>query len=88
MTMSRFPNLSLKLSPTLMEMSTCEPAESISIMVDHFGSERIMWGTDWPQHQAESYPALVARTKAWFHSFDKTTQANILGNNTSRFYRW
>ena len=86
--MSRFPNLSLKLSPTLMEMSTGEPTRLISAMIDHFGSERIMWGTDWPQHQAESYPALVAQTKAWFASFDEETQANILGNNTSRFYRW
>lgn len=88
MAMSRFANLSLKLSPTLMEMSSCEPAQSISTMIDHFGSERIMWGTDWPQHQAESYPTLVAQTQAWFTSFDEQTQANILGANTSRFYRW
>jgi len=52
-----------------------------------FGSERVMWGSDWPVVTlAASYADWVAATDTLLVGLSREAQAAILGGNAQRFY--
>jgi L-fuconolactonase len=56
------PNARLKVTTTFLEPALAagvDAADVLEALVDRFGVERLMWGSDYPQHHSEPYPDLV-----------------------------
>lgn len=57
------------------------------IVVDAFGIDRIMFGSDWPVCLAGSeYNEVVNVTKDYFSSYTKNERDKFFGNNAIKFY--
>jgi L-fuconolactonase len=59
----------------------------MEVIVDNFGTDRIMFGSDWPVCQvAASYREVVDIVKDFFTSFSAEEQQNVFGGSAARFY--
>lgn len=59
----------------------------IDIVVEAFGTNRIMYGSDWPVCLlAASYGQVLEIVKEYFSSFSKEEQDNFFGANAVKFY--
>jgi L-fuconolactonase len=59
----------------------------LDIVVEAFGTDRIVYGSDWPVCQlAASYQAQFDIVKDYFSTFSKTEQDKFFGENAVRFY--
>jgi L-fuconolactonase len=95
--LAALPNASCKLSGLLTEAGKSETGEWqppdhckpwAEYVLQVFGTERIMWGSDWPVLE------LAGDYKNWFefscsriNQFSKTQQNNIFLNNAKRIYQ-
>jgi len=60
----------------------------LDAVVEMFGTNRLMYGSDWPVCQlAASYQDVFGLVSDYFSSFSKSEQENIFGGNAIRFYR-
>lgn len=92
--MASFPNVYCKLSGMITEAnhSTWTP-ETLQPYVDHvvqcFGLERVMFGSDWPVCLlAGSYDQVVeALLQTLSPYLDATTEQAVFGGNAQRFYK-
>jgi L-fuconolactonase len=60
--LAEHPNVRLKVTTTFLEPALAQgidAADVLEALVDRFGVERLMWGSDYPQHHSEPYPDLV-----------------------------
>jgi len=99
------PNVFCKLSGLLTEAGTRTDADSlapyVNAVLDGFGSQRVMWGSDWPVvrlvDQYEAWHTLAVQLCASWHArhappagADDTfaaVRAALFGGNAQRFYR-
>jgi predicted TIM-barrel fold metal-dependent hydrolase len=51
-------NLHLKVTTTSLE-SVADSRDALERLCEVFGVERLMWGSDYPQHHSEPYPEIV-----------------------------
>ena len=59
----------------------------LDVIVNTFGADRIMFGSDWPVCKiAADYGQVLGIAETYFSAFTKTEQANIFGGNAARFY--
>ncbi len=59
----------------------------LDVVVEAFGSKRIVYGSDWPVCQvAASYTKMLNIVKDYFASFSANEQDNFFGNNAAAFY--
>ena len=59
----------------------------IDIVAEAFGTNRIMYGSDWPVCLlAASYDSVLDIVKEYFASFSKNEQDNFFGKNAFTFY--
>ncbi len=59
----------------------------LDVVVNAFGTDRIMFGSDWPVCQvAASYEDVIKIVKDYFSTFSKDEQAQFFGLNAKRFY--
>ena len=59
----------------------------IDVVVNAFGTERIMFGSDWPVCLvAASYKEMLDIVKDYFSSFTKDEQDKFFGGNAINFY--
>ncbi len=59
----------------------------LNIVVDAFGTDRIMYGSDWPVCTlAGRYEAVYGVVADYFSRFTQTEQAAFFGGNATRFY--
>lgn len=59
----------------------------LDVIVEAFGTERIMFGSDWPVCEvAATYAQVVGIVKAYFSAFSSHEQAMFFGGNASTFY--
>lgn len=57
-------------------------------LLDCFGAERLMWGSDWPVLNLNGdYVRWHGAAARWAKQLDPQAQAAIFGGNASRFYR-
>lgn len=80
-----------KLSGLVTEAGAGWNVDALQRYVEHmlrcFGTERLMWGSDWPVVTlAASYGDWVAATDALLAGLSPGEQAAIRGGNASRFY--
>jgi L-fuconolactonase len=60
----------------------------LDVVLEAFGTNRIMYGSDWPVCQlAATYEAQFGIVKDYFSSFSQNEQDNFFGGNAIKFYR-
>ena len=79
-------NLVIKLSTGVFDAAAVTPRSVISRLLDLFGAQRIVWGSDHPQVHDRSYGDLVALGSVALAGVDATTQAAILGGTATRLW--
>ena len=76
------PNLRLKVTTTLLEPvrdAGGDPREVVERLCAAFGVERLMWGSDYPQHYHEPYPVIVDLARHACSRLTADEQARFLG---------
>ena len=81
-----YENLVVKLSTGVFDAAALSPRSAVSRLVDLFGAERIVWGSDHPQVHDRAYPALVTLVTDALSGLDPTTQAAVLGGTAARLW--
>lgn len=89
---SRQPHVYCKLSGMVTEAdwknwTTADLVPYIDAVVDSFGTDRIMFGSDWPVCLvASSYEKWLQVIKDYFASFTKEEQEKVFSKNAIQFY--
>jgi L-fuconolactonase len=83
------PGVHCKLSGLLTEAGKAPTAEAVAPYAKHlievFGSDRLMWGSDWPVlNLAGDHPSWRAMCAAWVPPDQRTS---LFGETARRFYR-
>jgi L-fuconolactonase len=86
-----FPNVHIKLSGLVTEAApgwrAADLAPYLSVMLEAFGPERLIFGSDWPVlNLAGDYPGWVGIVEAFFAPLDADARAGIMGGNAARLY--
>lgn len=89
--LSRRPQVMCKLSGLLTEAGARTADAELTPYVDHlldcFGPERLMWGSDWPVLTlAGDYGGWLAQARRLLHRLDHDAQAQVFGRTAARFY--
>ena len=86
-------NLHVKLTPTLVRLMGADPTALVTALVDRLGAERVLWGSDWPQHREVdasgrhlSYAEQVALVQSWCSHVGEPGRAAIAGGNALRLW--
>ena len=90
---AEYPNVYCKISGMATEaqwdtwtMDTLKPY--IDTVVEAFGTERIMFGSDWPVCLvASSYEKWLKGLQNYFNTFSIDEQASFFANNAIKFYK-
>ena len=89
---ARFKNIYCKVSGMVTEAdwNNWKPADFhkyLQIITEAFGTNRIMFGSDWPVCKvAADYEQVVSIIQDYFSAFSQTEQQDIFGGNAARFY--
>jgi len=86
------PRVYCKLSGLITEAGPEWSVDTLSPYVDHvlghFGSGRVLWGSDWPVVELNGgYDRWWQATSRLLEPLDDASRAAILGGNATRFYR-
>ena len=90
--LAQFPNVSCKLSGMVTEAKwqQWQPEDYrpyLDTVVEAFGSDRLMIGSDWPVCLLSSdYASTMQLVIEYIQQFPEEAQAAILGGNCARFY--
>lgn len=90
--LAAFPNLYCKISGMVTEADYkyWKPENFtpyLDVVVNAFGTQRIMYGSDWPVCLvAASYAQVLSIVKNYFSSFTPDEQAAFFAGNATRFY--
>ncbi|HEY2303138.1 MAG TPA: amidohydrolase family protein [Acidimicrobiales bacterium] len=79
--LNRHANLRLKVTTTQLAPGQAEvgdPRDVLEHLCEVFGAERLMWGSDYPQHHSEPYPEIVALAHHACSRLSPTEQARFL----------
>jgi L-fuconolactonase len=91
--LAKFENVYCKISGMVTEADykLWKPADFtpyLDVVVHAFGTNRIMYGSDWPVCLvAASYENMLAIVKNYFSSFTLSEQYNFFANNAIKFYK-
>jgi len=91
--MSAFDHVYVKLSGMITEANweTWTPEDLkpyVDFCLEHFGPERLMYGSDWPVCLvAGTYAQVVSALKKMLSHLSEDEQAAIYGNTASKFYK-
>ena len=89
---SEYENIYCKISGLVIEADWKSWREEdfipyIDVVVDAFGIDRVMFGSDWPVClPAASYKQVLGIVKKYFTSFTKNEQQKFFGSNAIEFY--
>jgi L-fuconolactonase len=89
---AQYPNVSCKISGMVTEADWKNWKKAdftlyMDTVVELFGTDRIMYGSDWPVCTlAATYPEQFRIVKDYFSTFSKTEQAQFFGGNAVQFY--
>lgn len=90
--LAKFENVFCKVSGMVTEADwsswkTTDFKPYLDVVTESFGTERIMFGSDWPVCLvAASYEDVVGIAARYYSSFSKDEQQAIFGGNAKRFY--
>lgn len=86
------PNIWCKISGLVTETQDLrwKPSDFhpfLEVVVEAFGVDRLMFGSDWPVSlAAASYEEVVGVVEEFFSSYSKEERAKIFGENAAEFY--
>jgi L-fuconolactonase len=86
------PNVTCKLSGLMTELASGTEAAAIPFYVgellDAFGAERLIWGSDWPVlTQAASYAQWLEISERSLAGLGRQAREQVLGGNAARVYK-
>lgn len=83
-----FPNLNLKVSSNLLERAeeTSGASQFMETLVERFGSDRLMWGSDYSQTHDRSYAELLGLAKEATAGLSSADRAAYLGGTALRLW--
>lgn len=84
--LAQYENLVVKTSTGVFDAAAVAPRSVISRLLDLFGANRIVWGSDHPQVHDRAYADLVALAVDAISDLDATTQEAILSRTASRLW--
>ena len=90
---SKFENLSCKISGLVTEADWANWTEKdlypyLDIIIDSFGIDRVMFGSDWPVCLlASSYEKWLSLLKSYFSRFSTLEQEKFFALNCESFYK-
>jgi predicted TIM-barrel fold metal-dependent hydrolase len=87
--LAAYDNVRLKVTTTLLHQAQeagLDPQDVVEWLVEHFGAERLMWGSDYPQHHSESYQEIVAYGRAACARLSAAEQAQFLGGSAAQLW--
>ena len=87
--LARHENLHLKVSTHVLdaaEQATGDPGSFARALAEHFGAERMMWGSDFCQTHDRSYAELVALGRRAFEGLPPDDRALVLGGTALRLW--
>jgi L-fuconolactonase len=91
-TIAQYENMHCKISGMITETNyqNWKPDDFtpyLDVVVESFGTNRIMFGSDWPVClAAASYQKIIEIVSNYFAAFSTTEKANFFGNNAAAFY--
>ena len=77
-----FDNVRLKVTTTLLTMAEqagMVAPDVVEWLSEEFGTHRLMWGSDYPQHHSEPYPEIVDYGRSACSRLSPSEQARFLG---------
>ena len=80
--LSAYDNVRLKVTTTMLAMAEQAghaPADVVEWLSENFGVQRLMWGSDYPQHHSEPYPEIVDYGRRACARLSPAEQARFLG---------
>lgn len=80
--LAAFDNVRLKVTTTLLAMAEqagTAAADVVEWLCEEFGTGRLMWGSDYPQHHSEPYPEIVEYGRRACARLSTAEQARFLG---------
>lgn len=83
------PTLAMKVTPHVMDAYRSAGGRAEQLMdqlVAEFGSERVVWGSDFPQTHDRSYVELVDEGRQACSSLSPKARGNVLGRNAERLW--
>ena len=87
--LSGFANLHLKLSSIALGLDRdVDAAVRVARFASLVGTQRLLWGSDYPQTHGRSYPEIVGFARSATASLGIGPQAEILGGNAARLWGW
>jgi len=92
-TIAQFENLYCKISGMVTEADYRYWKKEdfipyIDLVVESFGTNRIMFGSDWPVcNVAAAYPQVLDIVRTYFSSFTRNEQDLFFGGNAVKFYK-
>lgn len=87
--LARRENLRLKVTTTLLEPvleAGDDPRDVVERLCEAFGVERLMWGSDYPQHHSEPYTEIVELGRYACSRLTADEQARFLGGTALELF--
>ena len=87
--LARFPNLHLKVTTHVLDAAIAHEGEALPFvrrLVERFGAERLMWGSDFCQIQGRRYAELVALAHRAFDGLPEKEREACLGGTSARIW--
>jgi L-fuconolactonase len=80
-------NVTFKVSSHLLREAakSGDPADLVAQLADTFGTERLLWGSDYPQTDGD-YDALLATARAAARGLTPASRAAFFGGNAARVF--
>lgn len=90
--LAALPQVHCKLSGMLTEASPgwtlANLQPYVDVVMDAFGAQRVIWGSDWPVlNLVSDYAGWIAASACLLEGLSEQEQAQVLGLNAIRFYR-
>ena len=85
----RHPNLFCKVTPTVFELGLDpgdDPAELLRRLVGELGADRLMWGSDFPQHHELSYERQTDRARSLVAGLAPADRSALLSGTARRVW--
>ena len=89
LTLARFENLHLKVTTNVIDSATAAEGTArrfVKRLVDAFGAERLMWGSDYSQTHDRPYAELVESGIEAFSGLRSAEQEAVLGGTALRLW--
>ena len=87
--LARYPNLHLKVTTHVLDAAIAHAGAALPFvrrLVDAFGADRLMWGSDFCQIQGRRYAELVALGRSAFDVLPEAERDACLGGTAARLF--